>query len=335
MFNDDDSATGDLISVSGPRSDDFTDDDEPMDVDREPVGRNKAGQEKARTKSTAKTTLSPARPATKRKVMGTKTKTMSVGIDDESGGGSHKRRKDEQPLPNIIIKDAPGTTSTVATIPQSQNGHDNPSLSDSPLTSPSTSPRLLVPSSLSHTASSSTNPLAPAPVPVSTPNAQSVQLAGLQDVLRDKVAGVELAGHGHEIDWTDSQDWDDGGDHESRFVVEHDKQPPCLSDPFHDIFNKKRAPVAGGNLGTSATIPVCDKQLLHPRAPTPGASSWKHSSTRGEKSRSTQVGTSHPRGQAFNPVPLGSGPAHSAKFSSNDQVQQRRSQLDYVGTSRL
>jgi hypothetical protein len=326
MFNDDDSATGDLISVSGPRSDDFTDDDEPMDVDREPVGRNKAGQKKARTKSTAKTTHSPARPATKRKVMGTKTKSMPVGIDDESGGGSHKRRKDEQPLPNITIKDAPGITSTVATIPQSQSGHDDSSLSNPPLTSPSTSPRLLVPS-LSDTTSSSTNPLAPAPV--STPNAQSVQPAGLKDDLRDKIAGVELAGHGHEIDRND------GSDHESRLIVEHDKQPPCLSDPFHDIFNKRRAPVAGGNLGTSATIPVCDKQLLDPRAPTPGASSWKHSSPRGEKSRSTQVGTSHPRGRTFSPVPLGSGPAHSAKFSSNDQVQQRRSQLDYVGASRI
>lgn len=316
MFNDDDSAIGDLISVSRPKSDDFTDDDDPMDVDHEPVGRKKATKQKARVKGTTKTPLPPSRPATKRKVKGNKTKSTTVGIDDESEGSSHKRRKDEQVPPNIIIKGAPVTASTATTLPQSQCGDDDSSLSDPPPTSPTTPPDLPRPASLS------ADPLAPAPV--SSPNDQSDQPAGSQDERRDKVPEVDLAGHGHEMGWNDSQDWNDGGDHESRLTVEHDEQPQRLiSDPFDDIFNKKRAPVAVGSLGTSVTIPVHKKRLSYPRALKPGASSWNRGNTCSEGSQSTQAGTS--RGQTFNPVPLGSGPAHSAKFSSKDRMHQQRS----------
>ncbi|KAG2063038.1 hypothetical protein BDR04DRAFT_1123531 [Suillus decipiens] len=221
----------DLISVLGPKSDDFTDDEDPMDVEHEPVGRNKTGKKKTRTKATANNPLSPARQATKRKVKGSKTKSVTVSIDDESGDDLRKHRKDEQPLANITIKEAPGTTSTVTTLPQSQSGNVDSSLSDPPLTFPSASPSLLLRPSLTHHASLSTDLLAPAPAPatapVSTSDAQSDQPTGLQDDCRDKVAGVELAGHGHEMRWNDSQDWNDGGEHESRLTVEHDKQPSC------------------------------------------------------------------------------------------------------------
>lgn len=330
MFKDDDGAMGDLISVSGPKSDDFTDDEDPMDVEHEPVARNKAGKNKTRTKATAKNPLSPARPATRRKVKGTKTKSTTVSIDDESGSDLHKHRKDEQPPANITTKEAPqaGTTATVTTLPQSQNGNDDSSLSDPPpLTSPSASPSLLLRPSLPHHASLSTDPLVPAPAPatapVSAPEHQSDQPTGLQDDCRDQVAGVESAGHGHEMSWNDSQDWNDCGEHESRLTAEHDKQPSCLlSDPFDDIFNKKRAPVADGNLGTSVAIPVHDKRLPRPRAVKPGASSWRYSGTYTEGFQSAQAGTSRPRGQTFKPVALGSGPAHSARFSSNDRMQQ-------------
>ncbi|KAG2063389.1 hypothetical protein BDR04DRAFT_1163790, partial [Suillus decipiens] len=376
MFTDDDSAMGDLISVLGPKSDDFTDDEDPMDVEHEPVGRNKASKKKTRTKATIKNPLSPTRPATKRKVKGSKTKSMTVSIDDESGDDLRKRRKGEQPLANITIKEAPGTTSTVTTLPQSQSGNVDSSLSDPPpLTSPSASPRLLLRPTLPHHAFLSTDLLAPAPAPVaaaaptpapsfspapapspspspsppsppspspspspspapapapapatasvSTSDAQSDQPTGLQYNCRNKVAGVELASHGHAMSWDDSQDWNDGGEHESRLTVEYDKQPSCLlPDSFEDIFNKKRAPVASGKLGTSVAIPVDDKRVPRPRAVKPGASSWRYSGTSTERSQPAQACTSRPRGQIFNPVALGSGPAHSAKFSSNDRMQQ-------------
>ncbi|KAG1726676.1 hypothetical protein EDB19DRAFT_1914539 [Suillus lakei] len=163
--------------------------------------------------------------------------------------------------------------------------------------------------------------LAPTSDPVSTPNAQSDQPAGLQNDFWHKVAGVELAGHGHEMGWNDSKDWNDGGDHESHLTMEHNEQPPCLlSDPFDDIFNKKCALVAGGNLGMSVAISTPNKWLPHPCALKAGVSSWRYSSTCSEGSQSTQAGPSCPCGQTFKPVPL--GPAHSAKFSSNDRMQQ-------------
>ncbi|KAG2150754.1 uncharacterized protein EDB93DRAFT_1103448 [Suillus bovinus] len=212
-----------------------SDDDE--DIEHEPVGRNKAGKEKTCTKATAKNPLSPARQATKCKVKGIKTKSMTVNVDGEFGGDSHKHCKDEQPLANIMIKELPSTMST--------SGNDDSSLSNPPLTSPSASPSFLLCPSLPHHPSLSTDPLAPAPAPatalVFTPDAQSDQPTGLQDACQDKVAGLGLAGHGHEMSWNDSQDWNDGDDHESRLTVEHDKQPSPILDSFDDIFNKKRA----------------------------------------------------------------------------------------------
>jgi hypothetical protein len=332
MFNDDDddSAIGDLISVSRPKSDDFTDDDDPMDVDHEPVRKNKATKKKARVKGTATTSLSRTRPATKRKVKGNKTKSTAVGIDDESGDSSHKCRKDEQVPPTITIKEAPVTTTSSAatTLPQSQGGVEDSSLSDPPPTSPTfptSSTSLTSPTSpldLPRPAPLSTDPLAPAPV--STPHAQSDQPAGLEDDRQDKVSEVDLAGPSHEMGRNDSQDWNDGDDHESQLTEVHDEQPQCLiSDPFDDVFNK-RAPVAVRNLGTSVTIPEHNKRLSYPCALKPGASTLNRSSTCSEGSQSTQAGTSHPQGQIFNPVPLGSGPAHSAKFSSKDRMQQQQ-----------
>ncbi|KAG2057259.1 hypothetical protein BDR06DRAFT_969461 [Suillus hirtellus] len=211
MFKYDDGAMGDLISVSGPKSDDFTDDEDPMDIEHEPVTRNKAGKNKMCTKATAKNPLSPARPATKHKVKGTKTKSTTVSIDDESGSDLHKHRKDEQPPANITIKEAPqaGTTATITMLPQLQNGNDDSSLSDPPpLTSLSASLSDLLCPSLPHHTSLSTNPLvsalAPATTPVSAPKHQSDQPTGLQDDCWDQVAGVESAGHGHEMSWNDS-----------------------------------------------------------------------------------------------------------------------------------
>ncbi|KAG2367064.1 hypothetical protein BDR07DRAFT_1373201, partial [Suillus spraguei] len=127
----------------------------------------------------------------------------------------------------------------------------------------STSLSILLPPSLSNATSLATDTLAPAPAlaPVSTRNAQSDQPAVLQYDCWDEVAGVELAGHSDEMGWNDDQDWNDGSDHGSRLTVDHnhlDQQPPCLlSDQFDDIFNKRRAPVAGGNLARS-----CRKRQL-------------------------------------------------------------------------
>ncbi|KAG1779882.1 P-loop containing nucleoside triphosphate hydrolase protein [Suillus placidus] len=288
MF-DDDSAMGDLISVPVSKLDDFTDDSDPMDVDHEPIRRNKASKKKARPKATAKIPLSPVRTATKRKLKGTKAKSASVGVDDESGGGSHKRRKDDQPPP-ITSKDAAGTTSKVTVLPRSQGGNADSSISNPPLLTPPPTFPCLNPSLPRPTGLSALAP-APTAAPVSTPNVQSDQPAGLQDDRRRTVAGVELSGHGHE------QGWNDGGDHESRLTVVHDEQPPRVRpDLFDEIFNKKREPVVR-NLGVSGAIPAPKKRFPHPRA---------------------QAGSYRPPGQTFNPVPLGSGSAHSAKFSSNE-----------------
>lgn len=120
MFEDDDSAMGDLIFVDPLTPDDPTDDDNNMDVDAEPIRRNKASKKKRRTKATAKTPLSPTRPVTKRKGKGSRAKFKVVDTDDEFEGAAHKRRKDtELPSPPIANEEVPDITSGAVALPKS------------------------------------------------------------------------------------------------------------------------------------------------------------------------------------------------------------------------
>ncbi|KAG1863891.1 P-loop containing nucleoside triphosphate hydrolase protein [Suillus subluteus] len=276
MFDDDGSAMGDLISISAstPKLDDSTDGDDTMDVDPEPTGGNKAGKKKARTKATPKNPLSPTRPATKGK--GNKVKSIAVDTDDESGGTSHKRRKDvEQPAsPVTTSKEAHCATSQAIAPPQSQGGTQSSHLSPAPINSSAvlkfgddrddlllssppprspqpSSPPLLSPSPPLSNGHFDTVP-AHTPAVASTSVTQSDQPAGVQDGRLHCVVEKELADCGQEMDWNDSgsYSWNDGDEHGSCLTVELDEQPPwqdhrpCTS--ADNVFNERRPALCSG-----------------------------------------------------------------------------------------
>jgi hypothetical protein len=165
---------------------------------------------------------------------------------------------------------------------------------------------------------------------------QSDQPATVQDGRLHCVIEKELDNCDHEMDWNVS---DENG---SRLTVEHNEQPPRQDHPstsVDNVFNMRRpalysgtppmAPAAGSpsawakvsrNLGESV-----DNQRPRPRIPKPGPSSWKWSGTHSDEPQSTQPCRFRAPGQTFNPVQLSAGPAHAARFSSNDRLKQQGS----------
>jgi hypothetical protein len=262
MFDDDESAMGDLISVGSLNSklDDSTDDDDIMDVDAVPIGRNKTGKKKAHTKAAARIPLSPTRPATKRKGKGSRAKSRVVDTDNEFEGASQKRRKDiELPSSPIASKGVPDITSVAIALPKSQSetqsfpqpsaykdssvaleSVDNHDLSNpSPRPSQHSSP--IPASSLAYPSLSSTAPT-PTSAAASAHEAQSDQLPGVQDGSLRRVSEEESTDYGNEMDWNDgsSHDWNGVGGNANSMAVSHDKQQPrqdhCPSVAFDDIF---------------------------------------------------------------------------------------------------
>lgn len=284
MFEDDDSVMGDLISVGSSKSklDDSADDDI-MDVDAVPIGRNKTSKKKAHTKA-ARIPLSPTRPATKRKGKGSRAKSKVVDTDNEFEGASQKRRKDiELPSSPIASKGGPNITSVAVTVSKSQSetqsfpAHkdssvglesvDNHDLSNSsPRPSQPSSP--IPASSLAYPSLSST-----APTPASAHDTQSDQPPGVQNGSLRRVSEEESTDYGNEMDWNDgsSHDWNGGSGNANYMAVRHDKQQSrqdrCPSVAFDDICNKRRPALSSGSSvasspGRSSSAEVVNSRII-------------------------------------------------------------------------
>jgi hypothetical protein len=281
IFQDDDSAMGDLISVgaSTPKLDDSTDDGDIMDVDAEPIGRNKAGKKKARTKATAKTPLSPARPARKRKGKGSKAKSKAVDTNNELEGASHKHRKGiELPLSPIANKEVLDITSGAVASPKPlgdiqslsqpsspkdssvalEPGDDHNLFNPSPRPSQPCSPSLVLPASpLAHPSLLSTTTT---PAAASTHKAQSDQPPDVQDGCLCCVSEEESTNCGYEMEWNDSgsHDWNGGSDHTSQLAIRHNgqslQQDCCPSVAFDDIFNKRQLALSSRTSAASSPV---------------------------------------------------------------------------------
>ncbi|KAG2366148.1 hypothetical protein BDR07DRAFT_1373763 [Suillus spraguei] len=269
IFEDDDGAMGDLISVGPlmPKFDDSVDDSDIVDVDVQPIRNIKVGKKKARTKATAKTPLSPTRLATKRKGKASKVKSKAVETDKEFEGASRKRRKGiESLLHPITKKGVPDITSrTIAaqesldetqSLPQPKassvglESRDDHNLLNS--SSQPSSPSPISPASpLGHLILSST-----VPTPIAA-SAKSSQPPDVPDGCARSVSEKEPTDFGHEMD-NSSHNWNGGGNHASQLAGIRDEQPPrqdhCPSTAFDNVFNKRHLALSSKTFAASSPV---------------------------------------------------------------------------------